>query len=283
MLFDKFYQEKLTELKSHEVPRPLLDLDLIFCEILKCERHELVSRPDRVLVNDEVKLINLYIGRRCQHEPLAYIFNYKYFYKNKFYVDENVLIPRPETELLVEKAFEVIDENKSYSILDMGAGSGCIGLSMASELKQSTLTAVDICPKALKVVKKNYELLNLKNKFHLANKDISKMDNNNYLNQFDLIFANPPYIDEKKGYVQRSVKDYEPHLALFSDESGLSDVFSWTEKAFHWLKSGGYYFMEFGDGQSEQVFEYFDKTHFFMEFSIHQDYSGLPRFVFAKK
>jgi len=143
--------------------------------------------------------------------------------------------------------------------------------------------AIDISKQALDVAKKNYNQLNLSNKINFLNEDIITIPTEKFNKKFDLIVANPPYIDKNSRAVQKSVEMHEPHVALFSKQEGFADIYAWTEKASAWLKSGGYYLMEFAHSQSQDIVSFLSQSDFFIEYSIYKDYADLNRYLMAKK
>ncbi len=281
MTLKSLLNEATVILKKNNIESAGLDAKLLFTDHLNLELHELITREDLEVSIADQEQLNKKIQRRSVGEPVAYIVGYKYFYKSKFLVNKSVLIPRPETELLAEEALKWCSGKENIKILDMGVGSGCLGQSVLKELGAASLVAMDISKDALEVAKINCEKLGLSGKVDFILGDIKDLSIEKYTNQFDLILANPPYIDPEGGFVEENVKKYEPSIALFSNHHGLEDIISWTERAASWLKPSGLYLMEFGDKQSEKVEELFKQTNFFMDLSLHKDYSGLPRFMKA--
>ena len=173
MTLKEFIIENSKRLKNNNVDSPRLDVELFVCDVCYIDRAHLLTQWDRSLTDSEFHQLNSAIERRVHGESVAYILGYKHFYKYRFNVDSRVLVPRPETELMVEKILHWVD-NKSYPyrILDMGTGSGCIGLSLAKELTNSRLTAVDISVEALEVFKENMESLQLSDRVTMIHSDV---------------------------------------------------------------------------------------------------------------
>lgn len=223
------------------------------------------------------------VERRCAGEPLAYLLQEKGFYKDLFFVKPGVLIPRPETELLVEHSLEFLNtaSRKNPLIYDFGCGSGCIGLSILKEIPQATLVGFDLSDVAVEVSKENARRLMLddRSEYHLCS--VTDLPSQIF-RKAHLIVANPPYIAENDPQVEAQVDKYEPALALYSGPTGLEKINSWSAVAFDLLESGGGFAMEFGQGQEDEV-ELRLKSLGFCDISLHRDLAGIYRAVFARK
>ncbi|MBO6493190.1 MAG: peptide chain release factor N(5)-glutamine methyltransferase, partial [Pelagibacteraceae bacterium] len=209
------------------------------------------------LTNDEYKVSQKetsdylnYILRRKHHEPLSYITKRKEFWSLGFNVNYNVLIPRPETETVVEQVVRKFKGKGGLNILDIGTGSGCILLSILKELKNSYGTGIDKSFKALTIAKKNSRKLNLLQRAKFIHCDV---DNFNF-GTYDVVVSNPPYICSRRiGYLEEDIKGFEPRMALDGGSSGLETITKVIIKAEKLLKTRGSLFMEIGDGQSRMV------------------------------
>lgn len=199
------------------------------------------AEPDRELSNEIVQQVNAAKVRLLQHEPIQYILGYEWFYGRKFLVNPAVLIPRPETEELVDWIVEEFQHRNNLNIIDLCTGSGCIAISLALSLK-GTVTAVDISAEALAVAEKNAQLLNAPTNFILA--DVLGSDLPTDL--FDVLVSNPPYVREaEKAEMQANVLEYEPHLALFvTNDDPLLFYRSILEYAQQCLKPEGSLYFE---------------------------------------
>lgn len=218
------------------------------------------------------------IKRRLQtREPLAQILGYTYFMGKKFEVSKYTLIPRPETELLVNKAVEIIKEKEFKQILDIGTGTGCIACMIAKNTNAQVL-GVDISNEALKIALNNAMHLDLMNRALFRKSDLfSKIREEE---KFDMIVSNPPYIPPQiKDTLQTEVKDYEPYCALFTeDENGLEFYQKITQNAHLYLNKGGYLLFEMGKGQSEEICCVMKKNGF-KNIEILEDVSGIKRVI----
>lgn len=207
---------------SRSTPTPYLDAEILLSFVIKKERFFLYSHPEYLLVKKYKNMFISLVKRRCQSEPIAYLINKKEFYSLPFYVDKNVLIPRPDTELLVEKIIKFVarHETRSQTIIDIGTGSGCIAIALKKYLPQCKIIATDISQKVLKIAQKNAKkLLNHENmkftknaKINFIRSDLFDNVPKKYLGKIDIIAANLPYLP-KNVALKKSLK-YEPNIAL---------------------------------------------------------------------
>jgi len=211
--------------------------------------------------------------------PIAYVLENAYFYSNKFFVNNNVLIPRPETELLVEQACESIKNKKNQQILDLCCGSGCIGISIYKKLQQKPqIVFSDISRKALRVCKKNLTRFRIKKKSTIIQSDLFQKINK----KFNLIVCNPPYIDYADFLnLEKSIKDYEPKNALVSRENGTSHLKKIIKDSKKILHQDGILIVEIGYDQSNEIEDFF-KKHRFNDIVVLKDLSGIKRAISAK-
>lgn len=208
--------------------------------------------------------------------PMQLVVNTAYFAGSRFYVDKNVLVPRPETELCVEKCLEFMYGKKNLKVLDIGTGSGCITVSLAKMTENARFTAVDISPKALDVARKNAENIGVSLKIDFVLSDVFE----NVADKFDIIVSNPPYIPFDADNVDKNVSSFEPHTALFAPENGLFFYRTIVENAEKYLNKGGLVVFEVGIDQSNAVAELFAENDF-VKISEIPDLQGIPRVVSA--
>ena len=237
------------KLKKQKIKTHRLDSEILLSKVLNKSREQILISLSQNMKNTEVFAFDNLIKRRLEKEPIAYIINEKEFWSKKFLVNKNTLIPRPETELLVENLIKNY-KNKNISLLDVGTGSGCIIISLLSELSNSNGVGIDISSSALKIAKKNALLHKVENKIRFYNKSII-----NLLNcKFDLIVSNPPYIDTKNiKNLDDDIKKYEPLIALNGGNDGLDVIKKVIYKAREILKINGKLAIEIGNMQSEKV------------------------------
>ncbi len=256
--------------------------ELLLASILKCKRLDLYLKFDRPLDETEITAYRESIRRRSTFEPLQYITGIVEFCNLQLKVNPDVLIPRPETELLVEAVFEIFKNKNDISLLDIGTGSGAIAISLASKLQNSKVTAIDISEKALAVAMENADKYHLKEKtnfslFNVLNDDLNK------LGKFDVVVSNPPYVsaDEYKK-LQKEIRNFEPAEAVTDFDDGFKFYKVITEKANSVLKENGMLFFELEANSSNKVETFFLENNFVNIKKI-KDYSGFERIIYGMK
>ena len=241
-----------------------LDSELILSKILKKSREEIIINLDRNITLKESFRFWRFIDRRLKREPIAYLLGEKEFWSKNFIVNKDTLIPRPETELMINKIVKMY-ENKRINILDIGTGSGCIIISLLSELENSTGIGVDISSKAILVAKKNKERYNINNRLRFLQKSFNDI----YNYKFDLILSNPPYVDKRfLNRLEDDVRKYEPIIALDGGKDGLDVVEKVIYKSSYLLKINGRLALEIGNKQFRQVSRILKRNNFKIENNI---------------
>ena len=255
------------KLKSNRINSSKLDSEILLSKVLGKKRERvLVDFQDQV-ASKEILKYNQLINRRSLKEPIAYILKKKEFWSKLFEVNEDTLIPRPETELMVEKIIKIY-KGKKISILDIGTGSGCILISLLDELKNSNGVGIDISKKALIVAKKNARNHNLAHKIKFIHKPLSNIFNI----KFDLVVSNPPYIKKSDlKNLQEDIKMYEPLVALDGGNDGLDVIKKVIYKAKYILKIRGKLALEIGNEQYLEVSKILKRNNFRIEHYI-KDY-----------
>ena len=265
------------KLKNRNIISHKLDSEILLSKVLSKSREFILTNIDKKINSQKVDEFNKLIEKRTSHEPIAYILKEKEFWSRKFFVDKGSLIPRPETELMVEKISKIY-KNRAINILDIGTGSGCILISLITELKNSRGIGVDISRDAIRIAKKNVKIHKLKNKIKLVNSSFSKMINK----KFDLIVSNPPYI--KKGEIknlQLDIKSFEPKIALDGGNDGLDVITKVIYKSKEILKNNGMLALEIGNEQFKQVSKILIRKNFRID-SIIKDYKNNVRCILSK-
>ena len=240
----KFGSKKL---KLKNIDSHILDSELLLCFALKSSREKILINLNTNIKKKNFDKFKKLLSRREKKEPMAYIIKKKEFWRNNFFVNNDVLIPRPETELIVEEVLKNIYPNTTRSLLEIGTGSGCIVISIIKERLNCIATATDVSKKALNIAKFNAKMHHLTNKIKFINIDIDKIKYNKY----DFIISNPPYI--KKFNLRRldeSIKSFEPHLALEAGIDGLRVIKKIIIKSKNLLKKNGKLIFEIGEHQS---------------------------------
>ena len=253
-----------------------IDLEEIFCDVLKISRSSLYINQDVTISKDKLIVIKKYIQRRECGEPLAYILGRKGFWNIEVAVNKHVLVPRPETETLVEVVLGYITDQK-LKILDAGTGSGAIALALASEKKNLAVYALDNSRKALKVAWENSE--NLKIKIRLI--QCNWLESIAY-NSFDLIVSNPPYVEWDDERLQGDGVSYEPLSSLVADQNGMQDIERLIREGFHCLRDDGLLFVEHSPEQTDLVRKIFQESNF-INLTVHKDLNGDNRISSGKK
>lgn len=217
-----------------------LDAEVLLAETLDCQRIELYTAYDQIPAEEQLGVFRGWIRKRAEGVPVAYLVGHREFYSLSFQVNENVLIPRPETELLVTQAIDFLSgrDSDSSMVCDVGTGSGCIAVAIVKNNELARVTGAEISPEAIEVAQRNIELHNVGDRVEVVESDLlSGVDSPE---QFDLIVSNPPYIGlSEKSDLARDVVDHEPHLALFSGQDGTDAITALVEQASNRLKPGG--------------------------------------------
>lgn len=243
-------------LKEKGSPTARLDTELLLCSVFDCRRIELYTNADKPVSNNERNKFRELIRRRAAGEPVAYITGSKEFFGRSFKVNQHVLIPRPETELIVETALAEGLLAEDRSILDIGTGSGCLAISLAMQVPNQKVTAWDISPDALTVAQLNAETLGCTVEW--LRRDALAESSWQNDKKFDLIVSNPPYIaSADRVKMDHQVLGFEPHHALFASDEGLAFYASFAKFAQRSLLPHGRFIMEVGWQQAEQVADLF--------------------------
>lgn len=285
MTFRQLLDELADKFKNFEEAR--FEARQLLQEALQLRAVDLLNRETQTVPEADLQRVRQWGEARRRGFPLAYLSGRKGFYKSVFRVTEGVLIPRPETEVLVEALL-----NRAGSVenlADFGCGSGCIGLSLLLEWPSAHLTAIDASQVACEITRINAIHLGVENRARIFNIPIGMNgelsgDDETVIksNSFDVVAANPPYIAEGDSRVQRSVHDFEPHAALYSGRDGLDAVRSWSRCALELLRSGGIFACEIGAGQSAPARAIMTAIGF-QDIESHEDLAGIERCLTAKK
>ncbi|MEE8484501.1 MAG: peptide chain release factor N(5)-glutamine methyltransferase [Nitrospinota bacterium] len=244
-------------LRESQIDTPDLDAEVLFAHALERDRLHMLADPPRKISNGIMGACSAYIERRRNGEPVAYITGEKHFYNSVFKVNRSVLIPRPETEIMVDEILKRFNGD-SISVCDIGTGSGCIALSLANERPSWNITAADVSEKALETAIENARHICLE----VGVKNVNFIQSDlfeNIIGKFDLITCNPPYIAESdKESLQKEIVRHEPHTALFAREGGLEIIKRVVSDAPQFLKDNGRLYCEIGYGQKEAVGNFFN-------------------------
>ena len=263
-------------LRKREICSHILDSEILLSNVLNKSREKILVNLDQKLNSRNILKFKKYIRRRSKYEPVAYILGEKEFWSKKFIVNKDTLIPRPETELLVEKLVKLF-KGKKISILDIGAGSGCIILSLLSNLEKSVGLGVDVSNKAILIANKNAKRHELSNRVKFLNKSFESI----FSKKFDLIVSNPPYIERKNiKNLSEDIKRFEPIMALDGGHDGLDLIKKVIYKSKRILKIKGTLALEIGNEQIKKVSKILVDNNFRIIHVI-KDYKNNVRCVFA--
>lgn len=257
---------------------PKLEARHLMLEAMDMDLSEMILRGDDPVPQVDRAKIEMWKLERLKGMPLAYLTGRKAFFKSEFIVRPGVLVPRPETELVVETA--LLRLSGARYIADFGCGSGCIGLSLLQEWSQAKLLAIDQSKVATEVTRENALKLHLLERVEFVNKSVEEWDRQDGPVGFDLVVANPPYIAVGDPRVQKSVHDFEPHEALYASDEGLAAIREWLRVAFVHLRPGGLCVMEIGSGQSKQVQAIMTELGF-QEIQVTKDLNQIERVISA--
>ena len=264
-------------LKENNISSYKIDCEILMSQTLDISREEVLLNLEKKVKKEEKERYFSLINRRKKNEPIAYITNNKNFWKNKFVTNKNVLIPRPDSEHLVEEALRLIKKNQSKRILDIGVGSGCLSISILNERLNCKCDAIDPSKNALKLAKTNANLHQLLDRFKFYKRDVD----NFYNDKYDLVISNPPYINKHKIKYLGTI-NYEPKIALDGGLDGLEVIRKVISKSKYLLKTNGKLILEIGYDQKYKVINFLKKKNFFIN-KIIKDYGNNTRCVVSTK
>lgn len=326
MILQEVLDKTIRFFKEKNLDSPRLDAELLISKAMGIRRIDLYLKFDQPMGEPELTRCRDFVRRRSIGEPVAYILGEKDFFGHSFQVDSRVLIPRPETELLVEAAIVELSNghiakkkavtlewtsiastqpaietasnegeasaapandsakfsrlNEPLRVLDLGCGSGCLGLSVLANLPNGRLTAVDVSQEALEVTKANAARMGLADRCEFIKADASAFDFGS--RRFDVVVANPPYIAKNDPRLQPEVARFEPNLALYAEDEGFALIKNWSSHAIRAMTENAWIGFEFGAGQEQKASAHF-KSLGLQDVRIINDLAGLPRHVVGRK
>ncbi len=269
------------DLMAYGSPSPRLDAEVLLMHLLKTDRLQLCTRPEKILTEAEAAGYARWVERRCQGEPVAYIVGEKEFWSLRFEVNREVLIPRPETECLIEEVLGCpVPEVDDPRIIDVGTGSGAIAVALATELPAARIVATDIANGALKVARRNAVRNGVAERMEFFEGDLFA----SVTGHFDLIVSNPPYIpDGAYPLLPEGIRAFEPCQALIAGPDGTVFHRRIIREGANRLKAGGWIFLEIGEGQRGLVEALFAETGGYEEIRFRKDYGGIERVAVARR
>ena len=247
-----------TYFRDKNFDNPRTEIELLLQHLIGCKKIDLYLQFEKIVKPKELITLRSWVKRRINREPIQYITRSSEFYGRKFIVDQNVLIPRPETEILIDVSVEILSKKNSPTIIDIGTGSGCIGITLALEIPSSNIIAIDISDSALSIAKKNADMYSIRNieflRLDILNQDI--------IHIADMLISNPPYISKEEiPSLMKDVKDFEPMIALTDNSDGLDFYRKFSNIIPHVVKKNGTAILEVGRGDHpDRVKEIFSKS-----------------------
>ena len=266
------------------IENPRTDAEILLADTLGCQRIDLYLRHDQPLHVDELTRYKQRIRRRAQREPVAYILGTKEFWSLDFKVTPDVLIPRPETEGIVETALQLIPDNGPLRVLELGVGSGIITIALAHERNAWQFWASEVADRAIEIARSNARVHGLEDRIQWAVGSWFSGVKNMQDEGFDLIVSNPPYIAEADMVsLEPEVSKYEPRLALDGGPDGLESITHILDTAPDYMRPGGWLLLEIGYDQGAAVQDHARKTTAFDQIAVDRDFSGLDRIARFRK
>ena len=279
MIIKNILNQAYQKLNNSNIKNANLDCEILLSNTINQKREYVILNSKKSLDKKHVNIFSNLIERRKKGEPVAYLINEKEFWKETFYVDNTVLIPRPDTELLIESVMKYTKRDSKLHVLDIGTGSGCILLSILNERKNFTGTGIDISKKSIKVSKYNTKRLKLHNrsKFYISDVD------NFLIGKYDIIVSNPPYIENSTlKYLDSDVVGYEPKLALKGGHDGFSEITKVINRTSNLIKKNGLFVLEIGYKQKNKIIEMLQLKGFYIK-KVLKDYSKNDRCIISAK
>ena len=266
-------------LKARSIQTAQLDAEILMAKALGTNRDYVILNNNKNLEDKNLENFQSLINERANKKPIAYLLNNKYFWNDEFYVNKNTLIPRPDTEVIIEQVLKFTKNKNKFRILDIGVGSGCILLSILKERKNFYGTGVDICKNSLNICNFNAKKLSVEKRTKLYKSDVDKFAQGKY----DLIVSNPPYIKRKDlRYLDSDVVKYEPKLALDGGLDGLSVIRKVINKSSELVKQNGKLILEIGFDQKNKVIKLLNKKGFYINSTV-KDFAKNDRCIVSTK
>ncbi len=278
----KVLNQTALKFQEKEFSSSRLDAEVLLSAYLKTDRSGLYANSERLITDEEFNGFSNWVKRRQKKEPVAYITGRKEFWSLSFEVNPAVLIPRPETELLVEEILKVCSEMKGQKteILEVGTGSGAISVAVASDFKKAHIVATDKSIEAIKVAGKNAVNNGVMERISFLHGNLFKTVSG----KFDIIVSNPPYISEEEfERLPAEIRNFEPKGALLAGPDGTEFHYALIREGSHYLKSGGWLFLEIGAGQKGAVEDMLKKNKVYDSIGFRTDYGGIERVAMARR
>ena len=267
------------DLRKSNIKSALIDSEILLSQAINKSREFIILNLNKSICKKDHDNFQNMVSQRKVGKPMAYLTNKKFFWKHEFFINKHVLIPRPDTEIIIDQVLKIYKNKKNINFLDIGFGSGCILLSILKERKDFRATGVDISNHALKVCKINACKLGLKTRLKLFNSDIDKFK----LGKYDLIISNPPYIKNSDlRYLEKDVKEFAPKLALDGGLDGTSEIRKVIKKSSELIKYGGKLILEIAYDQKKEVKHLLNRNGFYIN-SVIKDFAKNDRCIISTK
>jgi release factor glutamine methyltransferase len=279
MNIENTLNQGISILKANNIRNPHLDSEILLSVSINKDKKHIILNSKEILNSKQLESFNSFIERRKKGEPIAYLIKKKEFWKNVFYVNKDVLIPRPDTELIIEQVLKIYPNKSQLQVLDIGIGSGCILLSILKERPNFYGTGIDISKKSINVSKFNAKQLNLSNRVKFFHSSVDNFKNGKY----DLVVSNPPYINLLSlKYLEKDVINFEPKLALSGGFDGFSKIRKVISKTSALIKKKGKFILEIGFNQKNKVKEILKEEGFYVN-KVIKDYGNNDRCIISTK
>jgi len=279
MNIENILNEGIKILQKNKIANPQLDSEILLSSSIKKDKKYIILNPKQILNLEQLGKFKSLIERRKKGEPIAHLINKKEFWKDEFFVNKDVLIPRPDTELIIEQVLKIYSKDAQLQVLDIGTGSGCILLSILKERPNFYGTGIDISKKSINVSKFNTKQLNLMNRVKFCHSSVDNFK----IGKYDLVVSNPPYISLLNlKYLEKDVVNFEPKLALSGGLDGFSKIRKVINKASILIKKNGKFILEIGFNQKNKVKKILKEEGFYINKAI-KDYGNNDRCIISTK
>jgi len=279
MNIENTLNQGISILKANKILNPHLDSEILLSESINKDKKHIILNSKDILNSKQLENFNSFIERRKNGEPIAYLINKKEFWKNEFYVNNDVLIPRPDTEIIIEQILKIYSKQVQLQVLDIGTGSGCILLSILKERSNFYGTGIDISKRSLNVSKFNAKKLNLTNRTRFFHSSVDNFK----IGKYDLIVSNPPYIKLLSlKNLEKDVVNFEPKLALNGGFDGFSKIRKVISNTSNLIKKNGKFILEIGFDQKNKVKKMLKEESFYVN-KVIKDYGNNDRCIISTK
>ena len=266
-------------LKDKSIPTAKLDAEILMAKSIEKDRKYIILNNNQNLKEENLRYFKDLINERSKKKPVAYLTNKKFFWNSEFFVTLDTLIPRPDTELIIEQILKITKHKNKLNILDVGVGSGCILLSILKEKKNFYGTGIDVSKNCLNISKINAVNLEVNSRVRFFKSNVDKFN----LGKYDLVVSNPPYINKHDlKYLERDVVNFEPRLALDGGLDGLSEIRKVIKKSSELIKKNGKFILEIGFDQKNKVINLLKQKGFYINSTL-RDFANNDRCIICTK